>query len=137
MLNTKLLVLHNKDWIVQKLYGSSISLNFPSIDLKKPSVIQDNVSEAERITNTSLGVDGVNVKPCSQQAGPHQSCVKALRKKMFQDSHHRLRLPAIFGDTGIVHHYSNWWCNPKGQLFTHFWKERKRVIMRRRLNYSE
>lgn len=66
MLNTKSLVSHTKDCIDQKLYESSVSLNLPSIDLKKPSVIQDNVSEAERTTNASLSVDGVNVKPYRQ-----------------------------------------------------------------------
>lgn len=101
MLNTKSLVSHTKDCIDQKLYGSSVSLNLPSIDLKKPSVIQDNVSEAKRTTHISLGVDGVNVKPFHQQAGPHQSCVKTLRGKKFQDSHHGLRLPSKFETQGL------------------------------------
>ena len=35
---TKFLILHNKDWIAQILYTSSLSLNLSSIDLKEPSV---------------------------------------------------------------------------------------------------
>lgn len=56
------------------MYESSLFLDLPSIDLKS-SVIQDNMSEAEGTTNISLGVDGVNVKPGSQEPGPHQSSI--------------------------------------------------------------
>lgn len=55
----------------------------------------------------------VGVKLCSQEPGPHQSCIKILmEKKKVQDLHHILRLLAILEDIGIGHHYSNWWCNP-------------------------
>lgn len=39
------------------------------------------MSEAEGKTNISLGVDGVNVKPDSQEPGPHQSSITTLREK--------------------------------------------------------
>lgn len=97
------------------------------------SLLSFLLSEAEGTTNISLRIDGVNVRPCSQELGPHQSSILQLwEETKVQDSHHVVRLPVIFGDTKIVHHYSNWWWNPKGQLFTHF-LERKGVIIRRRL----
>lgn len=71
----------------------------------------------------------------AKRLAPTKALSQLREETKVQDSHHVVRLLAIFGDTQIVHHYSNWWWDPKGQLFTHFfgkkgsdYKERTKLL---------
>jgi len=119
------------------LYESSLSLDLPSIDLMKPSVIQDNMSEAEGTTNIFLGVDGVNVKPCSQEPGLHRNSITTLREKKKGS-----RFTSCSEASGNIWRYRH--CVSLFKLVVEPQREivyplleRKRVIMRRGLNHSE
>lgn len=123
------------------VYESSLFLDLPSIDLKKPSVIQDNMSEAEGTTNISLGIDGVNVKSSSQEPGPHQSSITTSRLKKKKTK----KDPRF---TSCSEASSNIWRQgdcvslfklvvaPQRAIVYPLW-ERKRAIMRRGLNHFE
>lgn len=95
------------------------------------------MSEAEGKTNISLGVDGVNVKPDSQEPGPHQSSITTLREKK-KGSRFTLCSEA---SSNIWRHKA---CVSLFKLVVEPQRaivypllERKRVIMRRGLNHSE
>lgn len=98
------------------------------------------MSEAEGTTNISLGVDGVSVKPYSQELGPHQSSVLTLRKENKKKKSSRF--------TSCCEASSNIWrhrdCVSLFKLVVKPQRaivypllERKGAIMRRGLNHSE
>lgn len=131
----KLLVLHNKYWIVQKLYGSVLFLNFHPFTWRR--LLSSSIMSQKQGNNKSISERwwSKTSNHVAKSLAPTKAASKLWYKKV-HGSHHVLRLPAICGDTGIVYHYSNWWCNPKGQLFIYFWKERERAIMRWEINWS-
>lgn len=124
MLNTKSLEPYTKDCIDQK-HRSLAPLNLLSIDLKKPSVIHI-VCQKQREQHTFSRVDGVNVKPF-QLIGwpPPELCQNSEGDKRVSRFTSWIEASIKIWDIGIVYHYSNWWCNPKGSCLHTFERKKK------------